>query len=275
MAADDLSLELFKKFAEIIHREASITLREHKLVLLSNRLRRRLRATGVATFEAYLDYLQSNDSEMRYFLEVVTTNESYFWRTTANFDLLKKDILPALLAQFPGQELRFWSAGCSTGEEPYNLAMELTEAMKTCGIFKYSILATDISASVIAFAREGQYTGRKIEKIPPVLLYRYFRPVVDKPDHFEVRPDIKAKINFRVGNLFTEENRGIHMIFCRNVMIYFGRPEQEIVIRRFYDSLYPGGWLIIGYSESLHMIDTQFKGVHFPDGVAYKKNGAT
>lgn len=275
MATEDLSPELFKKFADIIHREASITLREHKLVLLSNRLRRRLRATGVATFGEYLDYLKSNESEMRYFLEVVTTNESYFWRTTANFDLLKKDILPALLAQFPGQELRFWSAGCSTGEEPYNLAMELTEAMKTLGVFKYSILATDISASVIAFAREGQYTGRKIEKIPPVLLYRYFRPVVDKPDHFEVRADIKARINFRVGNLFVEENRGIHMIFCRNVMIYFGRPEQEIVIRRFYDSLLPGGYLIIGYSESLHMIDTQFKGVHFPDGVAYKKNGAT
>ncbi len=210
-------------------------------------------------------------TEMVHFLEAVTTNESYFWRTTNNYDLLKETLLPDLLTRFKGAELKFWSAGCSTGEEPYNLAIELTEAMKNHGVFRFRIFASDISARVVDFAKAGRYSGRKIEKIPPVILNRYFAQVPDNSEEYEVRKDIKEKINFRKENLFKSELTGLHMIFCRNVMIYFSREDQERLVNHFFKQLIPGGFLIVGHSESLHMMNTGFRSVHFPKGVAYQK----
>lgn len=270
----DLSPEMFEQFAGFIHRHASIHLKDHKITLLSNRLRKRLKALNLSSFEEYYEKLQDPGflkQELGAFLEVVTTNESYFWRTVQNFEMLKEHLLPDLLTTFTDKNLKFWSAGCSTGEEPYNLAIELTESMKKHSIFDFSILATDISARVIDFANEGRYNGRKIEKIPPFILNRYFRPDREREGYYRVRSDIKAKINFETGNLFKVNPPAMHCIFCRNVMIYFNRDDQQTIVRRFYNILKPGGYLVIGHSESLHMMQTEFQPVHFPNGVAYKK----
>ncbi|HMX58265.1 MAG TPA: protein-glutamate O-methyltransferase CheR [Leptospiraceae bacterium] len=267
----DLTSEQFRKFADLIRREASITLREQKIVLLSNRLRRRALATGCANFDEYFAFVTSKPEERRPFLEAITTNESYFWRSTASFDLMKKVALPQLLKAYPKAPIQIWSAGCSTGEEPYNIAMEVTEAMKSLGVFPYQVIATDISARVVDFAKVGRYSGRKIEKIPPLLLYRYFRADPESKGQFLVRDDLRTKIDFRVENLFESTPRNVHCIFCRNVMIYFQKADQEILIRRFYDALVPGGFLLVGHSESLHVLQADFTPVHCPDGVIYRK----
>ena len=269
----DLTAEQFTRFAQLIHERASITLKENKITLLSNRLRKRLRALDLLDFDEYYNILNNDSSsEMTLFLEVVTTNESYFWRTTQNFELLKDTLLPDLLKRYPGRRLKFWSAACSTGEEPYNLAIELIEGMKKTGVFDFNILGTDISKRVIDFAREGVYEGRKIEKIPPPILRRFFRPWQDQEGSYVVRQDIKDRIEFRVANLFDWSPPLVHCIFCRNAMIYFNREDQSVLSNRFFDALQPGGYLILGHSESLHALDTPFEARYFENGVVYQKS---
>ncbi len=272
---DDLSAEQFARFARLVYDRTNITLKEHKITLLSNRLRKRLRALALNDFDDYYRLLtdDGNSEEHVHFLEAVTTNETYFWRTTHNFDMLREDILPELIREFRGQTLRLWSAGCSSGEEPYNIAIELTEGMKKSGVFSFEILATDISRRMVEFARAGRYSGRKIEKIPQPILNRYFRPVEERAGYHVVRDDLKEKIRFELQNLFEDgpawQAGGMHCIFCRNVMIYFDRKDQEQLVQRFYDALRPGGFLIVGHSESLFMMDTPFEFRHLPHGVAY------
>ncbi len=269
----DLTAEQFSRFTELIHRKAFITMKDNKITLLSNRLRKRLRALGMKSFDDYYKFIvkDSQDSidEMVHFLEAITTNESYFWRTTNNFDLLREFILPGLLEKFKGETLLFWSAGCSTGEEAYNLAIELTESMKRYGVFRFKIIASDISRRVVDFARNGVYSGRKIERIPSLILNRYFVKLRGDVESYSVRDDIRNRIDFRVENLFEADPGAVHSIFCRNVMIYFSKNDQEILTNHFYSQLKPNGSLVVGHSESLHMMNTPFKAIHKDSGVAY------
>ncbi|MCB1165497.1 MAG: protein-glutamate O-methyltransferase CheR, partial [Leptospiraceae bacterium] len=225
----DLTQAQFQRFARLIHDKAHIHLKDHKITLLSNRLRKRLRALEFSSYDQYFDFISDEKTaqqEMVHFLEAVTTNESYFWRTTQNYEALKKNVLPELIKNNRGQKLKFWSAGCSTGEEPYNLAMELVESMKSLGHFEWDLLGSDISNRVVEFARQGIYSGRKIEKVPESILRRYFRKLEDQ-DAYQVRDDLRQKIQFKVENLFQAQHPGLHCIFCRNVMIYFNREDQQ------------------------------------------------
>lgn len=272
----DLTVDEFKQFASLIHNKAGITLKDTKITLLSNRLRKRLKALGMNNFQEYYTLITGKDSrmneEMVHFLEAVTTNESYFWRTTNNFDLLREFILPDLLKKNKGKTLRVWSAGCSTGEEAYNLAIELIESMKTTGVFEFDLHASDISQRVIDFAKEGVYSGRKIDKIPEKVLHRYFREDQQTPGNFVVREDLKNRIKFHVENIYEANHPPFHLIFCRNVMIYFSRADQERLANHFYSLLVPGGYLVIGHSESLHMMNTPFEALHKDQGIVYYKN---
>lgn len=268
----DLTPEQFQRFADLIYVKASIQMKPNKLTLLSNRLRKRLRALDFNDFDQYYDHLMEvQDEEMIRFIEVITTNETYFWRTIQNFQMLKESILPELLELYPKQELKFWSAGCSTGEEPYNLAIELTESMKTNGVFPFKIRASDLSRRVVEFAQEGRYNGRKIEKVPPLILNRYFRADEEREGYYRVRDDLKARVEFHVESIFNPPWNSYHCVFCRNVMIYFNRTDQEFLVNQLFQSLKPGGFLVIGHSESLHMMDTRYEYRKFEAGVAYQK----
>ncbi|MBX7058203.1 MAG: hypothetical protein K1X75_09055 [Leptospirales bacterium] len=269
----DLNLEQFRRFAALIHDLAGISLSDRKITLLSNRLRRRLRALGMRDFDEYYRIIagEQGGEELHRFLEAVTTNETYFWRTTPNFQLLREDLLPDLLHRFSQRSLRFWSAGSSSGEEAYNMAIELVEGMKKTGVFEFSIVGTDISERVVQFAREALYSGRRIEKVPAAILHRYFRPDADHAEAFRVRSDIRARVRFEIENLFQSKQSGMHGIFCRNVMIYFRREEQETLVRRFYDALEPGGYLVVGHSESLFSMRTGFELRNLEHGVAYQR----
>ncbi|MCB1326531.1 MAG: protein-glutamate O-methyltransferase CheR [Spirochaetales bacterium] len=268
----DLNPAQFERFARVIHEATGIHLKPQKITLLSNRLRKRMRALGLSDFDRYYERVeQDQEGERGAFIAVVTTNETYFWRTTANFELLRNDLLPGLLERFPGVTLRFWSAGCSTGEEPYNMAMELTEAMKTTGPFDFEIVASDISRSVLDFAETAVYHGRRIERVPPLMLRRYFRPVPEEPEKYRVREDIQRRVRFEQENLFESKARDFHVVFCRNVMIYFTRNDQARLLEVLWSALVRGGYLIVGHSESLHSYDTPFVARKFDRGIAYQR----
>lgn len=270
----DMSFEQFQKFSKFIYDLTGIYLKEHKITLLSNRIRKRLRELKIYDYDEYYDYLtKSNkkDIEIIHFLEVITTNESYFWRTPQNFEAYKKIVLPDLLNHYHNSKLKIWSAGCSTGEEPYNIVIESIESMKELGFFLFEVYATDISRRVVEIAKQGCYSGRKIEKIPPNILKRYFRQNPYDPEIFCVREDLKSKVQFKVENLFKPTIENIHVIFCRNVMIYFQKKEQEQLAKEFYQRLLPNGYLFLGHAESLQMLDTPFEIIHTEFGTIYKK----
>jgi chemotaxis protein methyltransferase CheR len=227
-------------------------MRDGKQILIANRLRRRLVQLKLGTYEEYYDLLTSRNpprDEMSNFIDAVSTNETYFFREGNHFTALSSLILPELFRA--GGKLRIWSAGCSTGEEVYTLRMVADQASKISGK-EVEIVGTDISTQVIARAREGIYRDRALRLVAPDMLKTYFVPLGDGA--FQVSPAARARVEFRVHNLFTDPPpwEKVNVIFCRNVMIYFDKPTQaKLVDGIFARAIHPDGYLFIGHSESL------------------------
>lgn len=273
LEAQQLTEEEFRLFADLIYEKAGIFMKDSKLTLLSNRLRRRVKELKLANFIEYHAYLTDsrNQSELEELFNVVTTNETYFYRNMPQFETLIDFVLPEILKQRKSAPVRFFSAGCSSGEEPYNVIIFFIEAMKKYGPFSFFVEAMDLSQDVIDLAKQGVYWGRKVDKIPPAVRKRYFNELgAEKPGgeiRFQVRPDLRNYVRFTQGNLFTDPfPQAQDIIFCRNVMIYFDREHQEALVSRFSASLARPGYLFIGHSESLHTLNTD---------LAYRKMGPT
>ncbi len=255
----------FKKFSKLIHDESGIFMKETKITLLSNRLRKRLKALQIATFAEYYDYitgLKDRSAEIESLLDVVSTNETYFFRNEKQFEAFADYCLPAI-AKKKGEKndrkLRIWSAGCSTGEEPYTIAICILEKMHLFQGWEITITATDIAPSVLDFARKGEYSGRRIEKVKELLLKKYFTQSRDNPENYTVRDEVRKLINFDMLNLFKKQfPKSQDIIFCRNVMIYFDKEHQRKLLSNFYASLCKYGFLFLGHSETLHSISEDF-----------------
>jgi len=260
--ADGISEKNFARLSRLIHDRCGIKMPPHKKSMLEARLRKRLRSLGLATYGQYCDYLfgpDGEEGELVNLIDVVTTNKTDFFREEKHFDFLTEVALPRRVSFSGGglqRPLRVWSAGCSTGEEPYTLAMVLSEfALKNQG-FEFSILATDISTQVLEKARLAIYREEKVEPVPEALKKKYLLRSRD-PEKCQVRvvPELRAKVLFRRLN-FMDENFGlrepIDIIFFRNVMIYFDRNQQMNLLKRFCGCLPSGGYLFTGHSESLH-----------------------
>jgi len=247
-----LAEDIFNKFRALIYDKTGIHMREGKQILISNRLRRRLVALGIGSYEEYYQLLTGRavGGEMAHFIDAVSTNETYFFREGNHFTALAATILPALLRSVG--KVRIWSAGCSTGEEVYTLRIVADEASRAAGGREVEIIGTDISTTVIERAREGIYRDRALRLVPPDALKRYFVPCEDGA--FQVSAEARARVEFRVHNLFTDRPPAdaVHIIFCRNVMIYFDKATQmKLVDGIFARALHPDGYLFIGHSESL------------------------
>lgn len=250
----ELNDATFDLFRELIHRETGITMRESKKVLVTNRVRRRLAALRLPSYEAYYDMLTSARAgaagEMAHFIDAVSTNETYFFRGDSHFDAMRSLVLPELFSR--KQSLRIWSAGCSTGEEPYTLAMVILECAKGKWNGEISITATDINTSVIGRAREGTYAGRTLQRVPREILERYFEPL--DAGAWRVIEPVRRRVSFSVHNMLVEQppGQGFEIIFCRNVMIYFDRETQaRLVDGSFASAISKDGYLFIGHAESL------------------------
>ncbi|MCU0846940.1 MAG: protein-glutamate O-methyltransferase CheR [Spirochaetes bacterium] len=259
-----LTEDEFRKFASLVYDESGIFLKDTKLTLLSNRLRKRLQALQFGEFSEYYDYLQNLPyqgrlKEYEQMIDVVTTNETYFFRNERQFESLKDFCLPEIARKKKEKTLRIWSAACSTGEEPYTIAVCVLERMALFSGWKIEILATDIAPSVLEFAKIGKYMGRRIEKVPLEYLKKYFIQIENEQGAFQVKDDLKRIVSFYYLNFFKNPYpKDIDIIFCRNVMIYFDKEHQKTLIANFYKSILDEGYLFIGHSETLHMISEDF-----------------
>jgi chemotaxis protein methyltransferase CheR len=251
-----MSQDNFRQLSEYIQLHYGIKIPPVKKTMLEGRLRKRLRILGIDTFDAYCRYLFSRkgiNSEFIQMIDVVTTNKTDFFRECGHFDYLVGKALPELSRT--GRKIEVWSAGCSTGEEPYTLAMVLTEFAETCKI-DFSIVATDISTRVLKQAKSAVYTHDRVEPVPMPLRKKYLLRGKDRRKGLvRIMPQLRAKVQFRRLNLMDRRfslSEQMAVIFCRNVMIYFDRATQEELLNRFCDHLIPGGYIFTGHSETLH-----------------------
>jgi chemotaxis protein methyltransferase CheR len=252
----------FDKICQIVYQFSGIRLSSGKEELVRSRLMKRLRILGIESFSSYLRYVKNDSSaqELKIMIDSLTTNKTSFFRENQHFDYLRSHILPNLKAR--DSHIRLWSAGCSSGEEPYSIAMLLNEEWPTADRAQLRILATDISTRILSKAQTGEYEKENLQGIPSPLLDKYFTLVTSQPVQiYRVKDNIKTIVRFAQLNLMDAwPMKGpFDVIFCRNVMIYFDQPTQRELVRRFFDMLIPGGHLLVGHSESLVASAGQFK----------------
>lgn len=258
---DTLGDRDFDRLSALINRVAGIKMPRNKVLMLEGRLRRRVRAKGLATIAQYCNWLFTGnnlDGEIVYLINAVTTNKTDFFREPRHFDFLVDSVLPDLAAKGRAS-IRAWSAACSTGAEPYTMAMLLDAFARDSQGPHFGILATDLDTEVLEIARRGVFPGEMVRPVPPVLRQRYVLQALGA-GRTEVRmaPSLRSAIGFARLNLMDERypvGEPMDLIFCRNVLIYFDRPTQERVVRRLVSCLRPGGYLFLGHSESIAGID--------------------
>lgn len=255
----DLSPAQFERITEMLHAHAGIRMREGKEGLVRARLTKRLRTLGLADFAQYLQYLEQDKSRQEFteMVDVLTTNKTSFFREASHFDFLREGVFPTLRGP-----VRLWSAGCSSGEEPYTLAMLCREGLTDIATRDVKILATDISHRVLATAKAGVYPADQMQDVPPAWLQSYWtrRELNGRPAYAAGRP-LTSLIAFAKLNLMARwPMKGpFDAIFCRNVMIYFDKATQQQLIERYHALLRPGGHLFVGHSESLTGLTHQFR----------------
>ena len=256
----ELSPESFARLAKYITDELGIKMPDSKMTMVQGRLLRRVRELGLASVEDYGKYFfaSTHTSEREQFINAITTNKTDFFREPAHFAFLTGVALPQLAAAQKSAapwRLKAWSAGCSSGEEPYTLAMVLSEYAAARTGFDFAILGTDISTRVLERARSGIYQEPQIAPVPPELRRKYVRQSRDRSDPLvRVVPELRRKITLHPLNFMDADYRirdVFEIVFFRNVMIYFDRATQEAVIRKICRNLAPGGYLFVGHSESL------------------------
>lgn len=264
---DSLSTRDFRQLSEFIYSYCGIKMTEAKRSMLEGRLRKRLRATGFPTFGNYCDYLFRQDGlkdEVIYLIDVVTTNKTDFFREPNHFEFLEKTALPTLAKQGISQP-RTWSSACSTGAEPYTMAMVMAEAVEKGLISDFSILATDLSTDVLRKAHSGIYNRDLLEPVPSAMQRKYVMQARDKyRSDVRISPKLRAKVGFARMNLMNPSydiGAPVHVIFCRNVLIYFDKKTQTHVLTELCKCLAPGGYLMIGHSESVTGINLPVKQV--------------
>jgi chemotaxis protein methyltransferase CheR len=250
----------FRRFQQLIHRETGIFLPDAKKALVVARLSKRLRTLSLPSFAAYFEAVEADRGERTVMLDHICTNETRFFREPRQFEFLEQEVLPRWQAAGDAGErpkrIRAWSAACSTGEEPYSLAMLLRTHFPAEHAWVAEILASDVSTRALRAAEEGVWPLQRAESIPPAYLRSYMlRGIGQQDGKVRAHPCVKSMIEFRGINLNDERYpvQGMFdLIFCRNVLIYFDRPTKSAVVDRLLRHLAPGGILFLGHSETLH-----------------------
>jgi chemotaxis protein methyltransferase CheR len=261
----------FLRLSRFIHGVCGIRLGEAKKTMLEARLQKRLRALGMEQFRDYCDYLfrtPAYGEEIIRMIDLVTTNKTDFFRESDHFRHLLVEVLPAWAQRGTDEghrPFRVWSAGCSSGEEPYTLAMVLAEFAAGCPGFDFRILATDVSTQVLENARRAVYGEARTAAVPAALKKKYFLRSRDRGAGLvRIVPELRAKVEFRRLNFVADEfavPEPFDAIFCRNVIIYFDRPTQERLLQRFCRHLLPDGQLFLGHTETLNGLNVPLRAV--------------
>lgn len=265
----ELSNKDFETIRDLVYTHCAINLTDDKKELVRSRLSRYLRQYDLRSYADYIKMVQEdvNGPLFTQFIDRISTNLTSFFRESRHFDYLRSVVIPARLAEARGSasiRLRGWSAACSTGEEPYTLAMTLNETIPADRNTDIKILASDISTAVLEKAAAGRYAEERINTIPPDLRRKYFDLHKDKTagSFYTVKPELRRMVIFKQINLIQEWplKTQLDFIFCRNVFIYFDKATHQKIVDRFYQILKPKGVLFIGHSESLSGIRHSFKG---------------
>ena len=253
----------FQQFADYIKENYGINFKEEKKILVMGRLQAILQEKGITRFSEYLKELMGDKTgeDVVRMLDRITTNHTFFMREVDHFDFLKNTVLPELNKTIADRDLRIWCAASSTGEEPYTLAMILQDFFEQQPvIWDKKILATDLSSKALTTAMEGVYSLEEVNPLPPIWKSRYFKKRQDGT--MEICPELKQEVIFRKFNLMEKKfpfRRKFHVIFCRNVMIYFDLPTRTELVQKMYDFLEPGGYLFVGHSESVNRTESEFQ----------------
>nr|MBF0222569.1 protein-glutamate O-methyltransferase CheR [Desulfobulbaceae bacterium] len=256
----------FNQLREFVYDKFGINLTEQKRSLVVGRLQKYIQSIGHSSFDSYFSYLTADKSFKAHdeLINRISTNFSYFYRENAHFDFFTTKALPELIRSLKlknSKDIRIWTAGCSTGEEPYMLLMLMMEYL---GIdypnWNAGLLATDISNNVLTFARQALYPADRTTKVPKNILSKYF---TKRPDNMmAVSEKVKKELTLRRFNLMNTVfpfKEPFHMIFCRNVMIYFDKPTRDTLVAKYHKALAPGGYLFIGHSETIGREQSIFK----------------
>ena len=269
--AEFLSDRNFDLFKDLIYNESGITFSVTNRSILESRLKDRLRENKMDDIDAYYKILTSNKEELKIMLDSVTTNLTRFFRNQPHFDALIHYVIPEMvkIKQAVGQkQIHIWSAGCSTGEEPYTIAMVMKRHLPPG--FTADILASDLSFKSLVVGKQGFYPESRVVGIPDDYLAQY---LTKQGNGYQINPEIMQMVKFDYHNLKHDANRNnIDILFCRNVIIYFDEPAQQAVINRFWDAMAPHSFLFIGHSESLFGMDTKFEFLKTEWACLYQKN---
>jgi chemotaxis protein methyltransferase CheR len=262
MHVTELTDEEFKRFCGLIYRVAGIRIADNKRVLVSNRVRRRLRATGINSFAEYYTFLTSPGgvAEMPSFLDAITTNETYFYRDNHHYQWLGETFLPEIAAQAAQRKrprvLRIWSAACSTGEEPYSVALKVLSQRPLLSGWRINVVGTDLSGAALASARAGTYDERAIHLVGPEERTRYFEEDA-KARRWTIKDEVRSMVTWKLHNLLTPlREEPFDCIFLKNVLIYFDAASKQAVVKNVLAAMARGGYLVIGPTEGIYtMLD--------------------
>ena len=265
---NDNDFDLFRK---VIYNESGITFSDTNRSILDSRLKERLRDKKLENLQDYYKLIMADKEEMKVLLDSVTTNLTIFFRNQPHFDAFINYVIPHVIEEKKktgDTTIRIWSAGCSTGEEPYTIAMILADILPPN--YKFQITASDLSLKSLMVGQQGYYPDSRIAGIPEKYLERFFTKVTGG---YQVKKELMDKIRFDYHNLKNDSGaRNLDVIFCRNVLIYFDEAAQTSVVNRFYNALGPHSYLFIGHSESLFGMNTPFEFLKTEWACLYQKN---
>jgi chemotaxis protein methyltransferase CheR len=275
MAEITISEEDFQKFREFFYRKTGIQFEPSKRYFVDKRLVERIEATGSDNFRSYFTMLrfQASGVELQQLTNLMTVNETYFFREEYQFKCLVNSILPELAARkTDGSPIRIWVIPSSSGEEAYSIAIYLLELWTGIKDWDVEIISSDIDTRILGQARQGMYSARAVQQLPALYLRKYF---VRSGDSYQISDELREAVEFTRVNLSeradTRAYRNFDVVFCRNLLIYFDDISRKTAAETFYDALNPGGFILLGHSESMSRISSLYKVRKYPEAIVYQK----
>ena len=269
------SEEDLRRLCDFLYRRTGMVFAESKRYYVERRVLERIAATGAGSFPNYFAQLRSDArGEIEYFVNAFTVNETYFYREDHQLRCLTADLLPdRLRGKVPGQSIRIWSVPCSTGEEPYSIAIWLLENWPMVDQYEIEIVGSDIDTEVLEKARGGVFGKRALMRMSPHLVEKYFSAI--DLDSWKILDDLRDSVSFSRANIVEPADTRSHgqfdIIFCRNVLIYFDDASRRIAAENLYENLAPGGFICLGHSESMSRISPLFEVRRFTDAIVYQR----